>query len=274
MSTAPIPGGYILLSRKLIESKVWEKPPLYLKIWVYLLSKAQHQQFRGLRRGQLRTTVDEIREDCAWYVGYRKERPSYDQVYGAIQWLRDPLDDDKSEAGTNPAMITTTKATQGLLITIVNYDVYQDPKNYEANTEAKGERGTTTERSQLSPNNTNKNVKNDKNVKKDSGSTPSTKPTKVKYAETVTLTETEYQKLIEQHGEADTARLIDILNNYKLSSGKKYKSDYHAILNWVVKRLAEEKSKGKQRRNYPQQEQGRSIYDDPDLYRLSTTGEG
>ena len=33
---------------------------------------------------------------------------------------------------------------------------------------------------------------------------------------------------------------IEILNNYKLSSGKTYKSDYHTILNWVIERVAKD----------------------------------
>jgi hypothetical protein len=32
MTEAYIPGGYILLSRNLIESEIWNKPPLYLII--------------------------------------------------------------------------------------------------------------------------------------------------------------------------------------------------------------------------------------------------
>lgn len=38
------------------------------------------------------------------------------------------------------------------------------------------------------------------------------------------------------HGPADTERLIEILDNYKGATGKTYKSDYRAILNWVVTR--------------------------------------
>ena len=62
-------------------------------------------------------------------------------------------------------------------------------------------------------------------------------------SESVLLTENEHQKLIEGYGEEDTKRLIEILDNYKLSNGKKYKSDYRTILNWVVDRLKEEKFK-------------------------------
>lgn len=74
--------------------------------------------------------------------------------------------------------------------------------------------------------------------------TPTKKPkTKNQYAENVTMTEQEYQKLVDTHGQEDTDRMIDILNNFKASNGKKYKSDYHAILNWVVERLQEEKQR-------------------------------
>jgi len=59
---------------------------------------------------------------------------------------------------------------------------------------------------------------------------------KNKYADFVSMTEEEYFKLVKQHGIKNTDKLIDILNNYKGANGKKYKSDYLAILNWVVDR--------------------------------------
>jgi hypothetical protein len=64
---------------------------------------------------------------------------------------------------------------------------------------------------------------------------------KIKYADFVALTSDEYAKLVEQFGENDAKRLIELLDNYKGANGKSYKDDYRAILNWVVKRLAEEK---------------------------------
>lgn len=71
---------------------------------------------------------------------------------------------------------------------------------------------------------------------------PPTEP-KVQWAEYVSMTNAEHQKLLDTHGPADTARLIEILDNYKGSSGKKYKSDYRAILSWVEDRLEEEKKR-------------------------------
>lgn len=63
------------------------------------------------------------------------------------------------------------------------------------------------------------------------------------YAEFVTLTKQEYDRLVERYGEAPTKRMIEILDNYKGATGKKYDCDYRAILNWVVKRYEEEQSR-------------------------------
>ena len=69
---------------------------------------------------------------------------------------------------------------------------------------------------------------------------PKTKPEKKKYAEFVTLTEDEYGKLVEKFGEEAVKRMIEILDNYKGSTGKKYASDYRTILNWVWERFRDE----------------------------------
>lgn len=68
-----------------------------------------------------------------------------------------------------------------------------------------------------------------------------TKPTKHKYAEYVLLTEVEYQKLVDAHGEEGANWMITKLDNYKAARGMTYKSDYRAILNWVVKEYEKEK---------------------------------
>ena len=68
-----IPNGYVLVARKTLESGIFSKPPLYLKVWVYLLSHAQHKDFRGLKRGQLRTSIPEMQDALSWKVGYRNK---------------------------------------------------------------------------------------------------------------------------------------------------------------------------------------------------------
>jgi len=60
------------------------------------------------------------------------------------------------------------------------------------------------------------------------------KEKKVKYKDNVTMTEIEYKKLIAMIGENNTKACITKLNDYKGAKGKKYKSDYLAIRNWVI----------------------------------------
>lgn len=59
------------------------------------------------------------------------------------------------------------------------------------------------------------------------------KAKKYNYADYVTLTRDEYAKLCTEYGEEAAKAMIDILNNYKGSKGKKYKSDYLTIRGWV-----------------------------------------
>lgn len=67
-----------------------------------------------------------------------------------------------------------------------------------------------------------------------------------KYAELVTLTEEEYRKLVEKHGEAVVQWCIQKLNSYKGATGKTYASDYSAILLWVIDSYQEEQAKHRQ----------------------------
>ena len=58
----------------------------------------------------------------------------------------------------------------------------------------------------------------------------------------VSYTEDEEMKLREKLG-VRFDRAVEILSNYKASSGKRYKSDYAATLNWVIDRVEEETRK-------------------------------
>lgn len=75
------------------------------------------------------------------------------------------------------------------------------------------------------------------------------KSDKKSYADFVNMKESEYQKLIERFGEKFTKVCIETLDNYKGAKGVKYKDDYRAILNWVVKRVQEDGYKPNPREN-------------------------
>lgn len=64
--------------------------------------------------------------------------------------------------------------------------------------------------------------------------------TKTKYADNVSMTEEEYNRLVTKYGEPDTRRMIEVLDNYKGAHGKRYRSDYKAILTWVVEKVTKE----------------------------------
>jgi hypothetical protein len=125
-----IPGGYFIIARKLLDSGLMDKPPLYIKLWLWMLSKAFWKDGETLMRGQFITSIEAMRDAMIYQVGYRQMRPTRDEI-------RSPY-----EAFMKATMITTTKTTRGMIITICNYDTYQDFKSYEAHSEAHDENTT------------------------------------------------------------------------------------------------------------------------------------
>lgn len=63
---------------------------------------------------------------------------------------------------------------------------------------------------------------------------------KIKYAEFVSMKESEYETLCSSYGKQATARCIEVLDNYKGAKGKRYKDDYRAILSWVISKVKAE----------------------------------
>jgi hypothetical protein len=122
-----IKGGYILQPRSIDDSEVAKYPPHIREIWLYLLRKAEYKDIivsgKEIKRGQLLTSYSEILDDLSWQIGFRKESYSNDQCSSAMKALR------------KASMITTTRTTRGLIITICKYDYYQDSTNYENLTE-------------------------------------------------------------------------------------------------------------------------------------------
>lgn len=129
-----------------------QKPPLYFKVWLWLLLNAQHKDYGTLKRGQLFTSIPQIQDAMTYKVGNRIERPSKKQIWGILEWLRKPTDNKfRNPAEGNPTvtptepMIVTTKVTHGMIVTICKYDYFQSPENYEGNAESDAE-GTPKER--------------------------------------------------------------------------------------------------------------------------------
>lgn len=99
--------------------------------------------------------------------------------------------------------------------------------------------------------NTNTNTNTSTNTSTEENDAHAHKPKKsaspkIKFAEFVALAQQEHETLISEYGEDVVAWCINKLNNYKGSSGKKYKSDYLTIRGWVIDSYYEEQRKRNQ----------------------------
>lgn len=122
-----INGGYYIKARKIMNSSIMRQPPHVREIWEYLLMNANHKdgKFNGLeiRRGSLLRSYKQIIEDLHWYIGWRKMTYQESHAKRAMKHLRDEQ------------MIVTKKIPMGVLITVCNYETYQNPESYERTNE-------------------------------------------------------------------------------------------------------------------------------------------
>lgn len=120
-------GGFYLKARCIRNSEIAIAPPHVREIWDWLIGKANHRdrKIQGtlIKRGQCLTTYNDILEGLKWKIGYRYDRYSKNHCETAMKWL------------TKHTMIHTAKTTRGIIVTIFNYDKYQNPKNYETYSE-------------------------------------------------------------------------------------------------------------------------------------------
>jgi hypothetical protein len=204
--------GWIKLHRKVKGHWLFTEKRTFTKFeaWIDLLLEVNHKDNKFMlgnelvevKRGQ---TITSIRQLCdRWNWSNSK----------VIKFLK-MLESDE--------MLSVKSDTKKTVITIGNYDIYQLQDTEETTVKRHGHDSEATQK------HTNKNDKNVKNDKKN------------KYADYVSMTPEEYEKLLTEFGEQGTAERIEKLNLYKGSTGKKYKSDYLTILNWERKN----KPKGK-----------------------------
>ena len=83
MKSEKIQGGCILLARKILKSGIMEKPPLYLKIWVWMLMQASFKKHGNLKRGQFFTSYQRMCNAMAYKVGYRTVKPTLNTDFRA-----------------------------------------------------------------------------------------------------------------------------------------------------------------------------------------------
>lgn len=113
-----IPGGFILLSRKLLKSGIMEESPLHLKLWVWILMQASFRDHGNLKRGQLFTSYKKMQKAMSRKIGWRTEKPTENAIREVMKFFMKNV------------MIHRMKVQHGTIVTVLNYDHYQDMRNY------------------------------------------------------------------------------------------------------------------------------------------------
>jgi hypothetical protein len=222
-------GGAFQTSRDIFNNPIWQDIPKF-RIFFFIVGNAvfSHEGIKIgnilVNRGQFLRSYRNLADDLQYIENRSIKKYSISVISRKIDQLvkEERLKIEDTELGT--------------LFTVVNYDIYQGFDHYK-----KQELGTELEQCWNSDGteleqkrNNNKKVNKEKKEKKDN------KVIKNKYAESVSLTTEEYQKLLDENGEYLTQKMIEVLDNYKGASGKTYKSDYKAILSWVKDKVHKE----------------------------------
>ena len=143
-------------------------------------------------------------------------------------------------------MATIQGTNKGTIATLLNLEFCDINSEHEEPTKepSKNQQGTTKEECKKEINNNNpfnppfsenENDKPDQTKPTKKRRLKKTEPVeKLAVRESVLLTEQQLAKLVAEYGQEGCDWMLNKLNNFKLSSGKIYDSDYHAILSWVV----------------------------------------
>ena len=217
--------GWIKFHRKMLNSAIFNAgdPHLFM-LFVYLLLSVNHKQKKIIVNGKLLTlnpgqglfSIDRIVEGITGVTRKSKKFSRLASFYYRRLKILESTQKTKNE--------TTSKFT---IITIVNWGRYQQSEEQSNNNRITSEKQAKT-------NKNDKNVKN--NTKKEINKE---KPAKIKFGDFVKLTKEEYNKLLKKFGADQTLWMINKLDNQigsKIENNKPspYKSDYRAILSWVV----------------------------------------
>ena len=216
--------GWIKLHRKTFENPIIMKDKDYLTVWIYLLLHATHTEYDTIFKGE-RITL----QKGQLVTGRKAISKKLDISESKVQRILKTFENEHQiEQQTN---------SQNRLISILNWELYQQTEQQDEQ-RVNNERTTSEQRV-----NTNKNDNNGNNVKNGkngiNNNSKKNQEQKKHFADFVTMTDVEYERLLNTHGKKFTDQCIEVLDNYKGSTGKTYVSDYRAILSWVVGKVKE-----------------------------------
>lgn len=212
-----IKGGYYLKARCIQNSDISRSAPYVREIWDWILKEANYTDTSVCKKGQCVRTYKDITDGLSWVIGWRKMTYSKAQCENAMKWLR------------KHTMITTMKTTRGIVITVLNYDKYQNPDNYDNHRRATT---ITTIEPQTCPTINNK----DNKIKKyNKGIEESTLTNKYPTLESVKESDFEYISSKYQIPLAFVKSKYDDLVNWHEKNPQKnhYKNYYAGLRDWV-----------------------------------------
>jgi hypothetical protein len=221
--------------------------------WVDILISANHKEGKVLvdnklvivKRGQFLTSEVKISERWKWGRTAVRSFLQLLESDGMIHKLVQPnkfiiievLNYDKYQ---NQTTLETTESTENTGVNVSACTTEQTTaKQQTDNSQTSNEQLPNTNNNDNNDNNNNNENKKDIYTPSKQKGKKNVVP-KAQYAEYVTMTESEHQKLVAQFGTTKVERMIEVLDNYKGSIGKIYKSDYKAILSWVVDKVNKE----------------------------------
>ncbi|RXG63316.1 hypothetical protein ES695_17855, partial [Candidatus Atribacteria bacterium 1244-E10-H5-B2] len=139
-----INGGATIWARKTIDSDIfYDKPDVWFKIWFYIVNKVNHKDNERYKR----STGFFQYKIIMHFTG-----ATYDQVKHCLEYLK------------RAKQIAIQRKTRGILITVVNYDLYQTLDNYYAD-KSQSRSQSKANQKPIKSHTKDKNVKNVKNKK-------------------------------------------------------------------------------------------------------------
>jgi len=135
--------GATIWARQTITSAIFfYKPDKWFKIWFFIVNRVNHSDTKLFPRGSNLMTYAEISEHT---------KATKHQIDMFMRWAK------------KEQMLTTQKTTRGMIVTICNYNYFQDLDNYKNGTENE----LRPKRNRNGNDTINKNDNNGKNEKKD-----------------------------------------------------------------------------------------------------------
>lgn len=243
--------AFIGIDRGIVDHWIY-KDAEYFKVWFEMLYRARYAQ-------EPKTDIEDGELYTIQYGEFIYGRPKWSARIGISEQRLKTLVKKLTQEGM---IEVTSRFRRFTIYKIINYEKYNQqgnqPSNQQGSQEQQGFSGIGNQQNNQQinqPSTSSQPASNQpattKEQSKQSNKVNKEKDNKKHYAEFVSLTEEEYQKLVSEHGESFTARCITILDNYKGANKKKYASDYRAILNWVISRATEEVDKEKRRTAQP-----------------------